>query len=438
MHMPKMPKGLSFPEAVLEADRCLLCHDAPCSKGCPADTDPGAFIRKLRLKNVTGAIRTIKKNNILGGACGVLCPTARLCEKECSATGIGQAIRIGAIQRALVEHSWAIGFQALEKAPSRGQKVAVVGSGPAGLACAAELAQAGVQVTVFEERAEAGGVIRYGVPSYRFDEAFLAHELADLAFLGVEIICNTRIEGAEGAGKLLAQGFRSVFLAPGLWKAIELPGGKAPVGVEGSVDFLAGSRQKDGGEQALLVEGRDVAVIGGGSVAIDCAETAKHLGARDVYLVYRRSFAEMPAEPEESFSALREGIHFLVLNTPAGYATDAKGALSGLRLRRCRLGAKDASGRRSPEELPGSDWTLEVGAVIEAIGNGPDSANWSDLAHTDSRGLIVTEAGTGKTSAASVYAGGDISSGPGLVVEAVRDGKAAARAILETLAGGTR
>ncbi|MEI6386064.1 MAG: FAD-dependent oxidoreductase [Spirochaetota bacterium] len=437
-HVQRMPEGLTFAEAVLEADRCLLCHDAPCSKGCPADTDPGSFIRKLRLRNVTGAIRTIKRNNILGGACGVLCPTARLCEKECSATGIGQAIRIGAIQRALVEQSWVIGFQALEKAQPRSGKVAVVGSGPAGLACAAGLAQAGVQVTVFEERAEPGGVIRYGVPSYRFDEDFLAHELADLRFLGVEIICNTRINGSEGARKLLAQGYQAVFLAPGLWKAIELPGGKDIPGVQGSVAFLAGSRQVDGGGHATLVEGKDVAVIGGGSVAIDCAETAKRLGARDVYLVYRRSFAEMPAEPEESFSALREGIHFLVLNAPAGYATDTIGALSGLRLRRCRLGAKDASGRRSPEEVPGSDWILEVKAVIEAIGNGPDSANWSELVRTDNRGLIVTDAATGRTSALAIHAGGDISSGPGLVVEAVRDGKAAARAILETLAGGTK
>ena len=219
-----MEKGLDLAQAMAEADRCLLCHDPPCSKGCPAETDPGTFIRKLRLRNVTGAIRTVKSNNPLGGACGVLCPTPTLCEKACSATGISRPVEIGRIQRALVEHSWKIKMSVTDTSASRPEKVAVVGSGPAGLSCAAELARHGFSVTVFEERGEPGGVIRYGVPAYRFDTDFLKHELADIESLGVKFVCGTRIDGARGAENLLSQGFQAVFLAPGLWGAERIPG----------------------------------------------------------------------------------------------------------------------------------------------------------------------------------------------------------------------
>lgn len=433
-----MTEGFSLAQAIDEAGRCLLCHDAPCSKGCPANTDPGTFIRKLRFKNVTGAIRTIKENNVLGGACGVLCPTSRLCEKECSATGIGLPIRIGDIQRALVEHSWKIGFKPYAKPVARSEKVAIVGSGPAGLACAAELAKTGVRVTVFEQRAEPGGVIRYGVPGYRFDRDFLEREIEDLRFLGVEFACGKRIDGAKGAKELLAEGYRSVFLAPGLWKAVALPEGKGISGVLDSASFLSMLRDGEVAELARRFEGKDVVVIGGGSVAIDCAESAKKLGARDVYLVYRRSFVEMPAEESECVVALREGIHFVMLNRPVGYSADQKGLLSGLKLRRCRLGAEDGSGRRSPEDIAGTDWILDAQIAVEAIGSVPDGADWSAEVKTDGRGLILADAETGSTSAKAIFAGGDIVGGPGLVVEAVRDGKAAARSILEALAGGAR
>ncbi len=220
----RMEKGFDIAQAVAEADRCLLCFDPPCSRGCPAETDPGSFIRKLRLRNVTGAIRTIKVNNILGGACGVLCPASRLCEKECSATGIGRPVEIGKIQRALVEHAWKIGFQPLPRPSASRGKVAVVGSGPAGLSCAAELALGGYAVTVFEERAQPGGMIRYGVPTYRFDVEFLRNEMADLEHLGVKFVCATRVDGAAGVQKLLGEGFKAVFLAPGLWSADRIPG----------------------------------------------------------------------------------------------------------------------------------------------------------------------------------------------------------------------
>ena len=429
-----MTKGFDLAQAIAEADRCLLCHDPPCSKGCPAETDPGTFIRKLRLHNVTGAIRTIKSNNILGGACGVLCPTPRLCEKECSATGINRPVEIGRIQRALVEHGWKIGFQPLAAPAKTLGKVAVVGSGPAGLSCAAELAQFGFAVTIFEEQSEPGGVVRYGVPAYRFDTAFLAHELADLQHLGVEIVCGTRIDGSAGARKLLQQGFKAVFLGPGLWAADRIPGSENTAGVLTSVDFLRMMRQERFADLGHSVEGKIVAVIGGGSVAMDCVESAAKLGARDVYLVYRRSFAQMPAEEEERLAALRLGVHFLMLNQPVGYAVDGKGALAGVTLVRTRLGEPDGSGRRKPETIKGSEWTLEAQLAVEAIGNRPDAADWSGLVKTDRAGLVVVDETSGKTSAAGLYAGGDIVRGAGLVVEAVQDGKRAARAIREALA----
>jgi NADPH-dependent glutamate synthase beta subunit-like oxidoreductase len=309
----------------------------------------------------------------------------------------------------------------------------VVGSGPAGLSCAAELARQGVQVTVFEQRAEPGGVIRYGVPAYRFDKAFLKNELQEIRELGVRFKCGSRVEGTFGAQKLLDSGFRAVFLAPGLWGAERLPAKGGAKGVHTSVDFLAALREERFEELARQVKGRAVAVIGGGSVAMDCAESALKLGARDVYLVYRRSYAQMPAEVEERQTAQGLGVHFLLLNQPTGYLTDGSGRVKGLRLVRTRLGEPGPDGRRKPLQIKGSAWSLEVSLVVEAIGNRPDAADWSGLAKMDGRGLVLAGAKNRRTSARRVFAGGDLVRGPALVVEAVQDGKLAARAILDSL-----
>jgi glutamate synthase (NADPH/NADH) small chain len=429
-----MEQGMSYAHALAEADRCLLCFDAPCSKGCPAGTDPATFIRKLRLRNVTGAIRTIKTNNILGGACGVLCPTSQLCEKECSATGISRPIEIGRIQRFLVEQGWKMGFKVFEKPEPRAEKVAVVGSGPAGLSCAAELAKEGFRVTVFAERARPGGVIRFGVPAYRFDEEFLTKELQDLYDLGVEIKTKTKIQGRGGAEKLLAEGFSAVFVAPGLWGTKRLiPAGEKIRGVQTSVVFLSALREESFAQLAPQIEGKSVAVIGGGSVAMDCAVSCARLGARDVYLVYRRSYAQMPAQEDERQAAQALGIHFLLLNQPVDYLAQ-QGRLKGIKLLRTRLGKPDDSGRRRPEEIPGSEWVLQVDFVVEAVGNQPDeTVDWSPAVEVDERGLIVADETTARASKSMIFAGGDIVRGPALVVEAVQDGKVAAQAIARAL-----
>ncbi len=441
----QMSKGLDLAQAIFEADRCLLCHDAPCSEGCPADTRPADFIRKLRLKNITGAIRTIKENNILGGACGVLCPTARLCEEKCSAVfksenrpeGADRPIQIGKIQRFLIEHAWQTGFKVFDEKPAlRPEKVAVVGSGPAGLSCAAELAKDGFSVTVFEARPEPGGVLRYGVVSYRFDMNFFEHELNDIKELGVEFQCNSPIEGKEGAEKLLKDGFSAVFLAPGLWAAASLKPDAAGIdGLFSSVDYLAALRDGRFEEVEAKIKGKTVAVIGGGSVAMDCIMSAAKLEPKDVYLVYRRSYLQMPAESDELIEAQEEGVHFLLLNQPVDYVTDKSQRLKGLKLARTRLGAPDASGRRKPELIEGSQWILDSDVVIEAIGNQApeDSTDWYPHVAVTDKKLIKADPNTGKTSVDGIFAGGDIVRGPALVVTAVADGKVAARAIREYL-----
>jgi glutamate synthase (NADPH/NADH) small chain len=442
----KMAEGFGWAQAMAEADRCLLCHDAPCSAGCPAGTQPAEFIRKLRFKNITGAIRTIKQNNILGGACGVLCPTQILCEERCSARlasesrpeGADRPIQIGKIQRFLIEHAWRSGFKVFEKPGSRPEKVAVVGSGPGGLSCAAELARDGYQATVFEAHPEPGGVLRYGVVPYRFDIDFLAHEMEDIKALGVKFECNRPIQGRAGAERLLRDGYNAVFLAPGLWEAMTLkPNAGDAEGLLSSVAYLASLRDGRLDEVVRSIAGKTVAVIGGGSVAIDCAESAVRLGARDVYLIYRRSYRQMPADADERIEAQEAGIHFLLLSQAVDYLTDDQDRMRGVKLVRTRLGEPDSSGRRRPESIAGSEWVLEVDLVIEAIGNkAPDEAReWYPHVALHESGLIKADPETGKTSAAGIFAGGDIVRGPGLVVQAVQDGKVAARAIKAYLKG---
>jgi len=428
-----MDKGFDISQATAEANRCLLCHDAPCSTACPAKTDPGQFIKKLKMKNVTGAIRTIKENNILGGACGVLCPTAELCEKACVATGIDRHIRIGKIQRALVEHSWEINFHPLKNKTAGKHHVAVIGSGPAGLSCASELAKNGVQVTVFEKHAEPGGVLRYGVPSYRFSKEYLEQELKDVRELGVTIKCSTPIKNQKEAEDLLQKGYDAVFLAPGLWAPQRLKdGGEKAQGLWDAIEFLKEAKDKTD----KMFSDKTVAVIGGGSVAIDCAESAFNLGAKDVYLVYRRSYSQMPAQEDERLSSLNQGIHYLLLNQPVDFEAD-NNQITGLKLVRTELGAPDDSGRRRPVEIPGSEWTLKTDVVIEAIGTQAeaDSPTWYPSVNVDKKKLIQINKETGQTNVKGIFAGGDIVRGPSLIVNAVQDGKVAAWEIIKTISG---
>lgn len=425
----KIEKGFDFGQAVAEANRCLLCYDSPCSKGCPAGTDPGTFIRKLRLRNITGAIRTIKKNNILGGTCGFLCPSECLCEKECSATEIDRPIRIAKLQRFLIEHSYKIGFNAIEKCSPRAEKIAVIGSGTAGLSCAGELAKEGFKVTVFERMKEPGGALRYSIPLYRLSRDIFEKEVEDIINLGVEFRCSSEIKGE--AKNFLDEGFSAVFFAPGLWQPIGLDGEPKPEkGVLSSIYFLTSLRDEKFDEMAKYIKGKTVAVLGGGSVSMDCAESVLKLNPKDVYLIYRRSYREMPATDKEKITALNAGVHFLFLNKPKGYKFNSYGNIEAVELVRTTLGRPDSSQRRSPVEIPDSKWALNVDTVIEAIGLKADN---SIQCYPNNDGLIIADSKTNETSLKGIFAGGDIIRGPSLVIEAVKDGKQAARAIMEQL-----
>jgi len=431
----EMEKGFNLTLAVEEAARCLLCFDAPCSQACPAGTDPGLFIRKTRFRNVTGAIRTIKQNNPFGWTCGVVCPTARLCELACSRTAIDRPIQIGKLQRFLVEHGWAIGFQPVKKMAGVKAKIAVVGSGPAGLTCARELSLEGYDVTVFEKKELPGGNLRYGIPSFRLSEKGLEKEINEIVSLGVSIKTNSPVEGADGLEKLKQQGFKAVFFSPGLWDPVRLNiEGSTLEGVVSATEFLSALNTSDSMAENA-VKGKTVAVIGGGSVAMDAAEWAAKAGAKDIYILYRRSYTQMPAEEKEKVQALNNGIHFLILTQPVKY-NGGGGHLESISCRRTRLGAPDASGRRRPEEIPGTEFEITADFAVEALASRSEEElreltgiSWNNSS------LVEVSDETLQTSSPWVYSGGDITRGPALVVEAVADGKKAARAIMEHLNG---
>jgi dihydropyrimidine dehydrogenase (NAD+) subunit PreT len=433
----EFPGAFSLSQATAEAERCLLCLDAPCSKACPAGTDPGAFVRKLRLKNLTGAVRTIKVNNILGGICGVTCPTERLCEKECSACGIDRAVRIGALQRFLVEYGWQVGFRPLSAKPANGVRVAVVGSGPAGLGCAASLAREGFDVTVFEARPKPGGILRYGVPPFRLSESLLDREVADVAALGVRIECDAPVTGPLDG--LLRQGFSAAFLAAGLASPYKLGlPGMDFAGVFASADFLREARSAGGGG-AAVVRGRNVAVVGGGSVAMDVATTCKAFGARRVYCIALESMEELPASHED----LHHAIDRHVIVRPQSRVKEvlgAGGAVSGVHGCETEWIVPGLLVPSNAKDVEGSDFSLPVGAVVLAIGSGPDPRLREALpgARFTARGLVEVDPETMATAVAGVFAGGDVVRGPGTVVEAVADGKKAAKGIAAFCAAASR
>lgn len=430
----KMEDGFTPDQALSEADRCLLCFDAPCSKGCLADTDPGTFIRKLKLRNIKGAIATIKRNNIFGGICGALCPVSDLCEKECSATTIDRPIQIGKLQRFLVEYGWKLNFNPLLKKKSNGIKIAVVGSGPSGLSCASELSREGFDVDIFEKRPEPGGMLRYLIPDHRLGKNFLDKELDDIISLGVNIRCNSLINPAEDLKKLFEKGYRSIYIATGTWQVESLGLESDSKGFFNAFDFLEKCKYSGKDEMVKILKDKTVFVIGGGDIAIDTAESALKFGAGDVSIIYRRSFLQMPGNEKEKIKALKSGINFLILTQPVKYLSE-EGKITGIEVVRNKLGDLDSSGRPKPIPVKNSNHIMDADIIIEAIGWKPDPANnelFSKLKLSE-KGLIIIDEKKGRTSLENIYAGGDITRGPSLIAEAVADGKRAARAIAESM-----
>lgn len=399
--------GFTHRTAMEEAARCLLCHDAPCSQGCPAGTDPAKFIRSIRFRNVKGAAETIRENNVLGGTCARVCPYDRLCEEACSRCGIDKPIQIGKLQRYAIEQEKLYGMQTL-KAPAEKKpgKIACAGAGPASLACAAELAKAGYEVTVLEREAKAGGVLTYGIVPSRLPQDVVDHDIAQVQALGVNFSFGKEVKSSD------LEGYDAVFLGTGLWgaKVPDLPG-KDLKGVYAAAEFLKEARTKGEG----FSPGKKVVVVGGGDVAVDCAVTAKLLGADDVKIVYRRTLEEAPGNMTEFQYALSLGIGITTGMAPAGMeGTDA-------------LKVAVFKGFRDDAELK-----LEADTIVFAVGQGPEDMSAVAPVKLTDKGLIDA-AEIGVTDQEKYFAAGDIVNGGKTVVEAVAAGKEAAASMIAYL-----
>ena len=357
--------------AIQEAGRCLLCHDAPCNAGCGADNDPATFIRQLRLGNLKGAVRTMRRNNVLAATCAQVCPTCRLCEQGCARSGIDETIRISEIQAFLAAYEREQGMQVL-RAPEPGdRRVAVVGAGPAGLSAAATLALAGYGTVIFEKMPEPGGQLRYGIPDHRLSPELVEHEIALVRGLGVQIECEHPISTRADLEGLFEQGFDAVFLAPGYDRAYSLGlGGDASTGLYAWNDFLAQSKDAEARPAlADAVFGQSVVVVGGGAVAMDCAVTAKRLGAARVYAVSLESMEELPADEDEKILAFREGVRFRpsARLTQISVVDGAVHAVHGVEIRWLEPGRFVP---QNAEDVPGSEFSIPASVVVEAIGTG--------------------------------------------------------------------
>lgn len=392
----KPEKDFNIRTAMEEASRCLLCEDAPCSQGCPAGTDPGKFIRSIRFKNFKGAAETIRENNILGGCCSLVCPYGNLCEKECARTGIDKPIQIGKLQKFAIDCEKEADMNVLKKPGfNTGKKVACIGSGPASLACATKLALEGVDVTIFEQFDQPGGILTYGITPSRLPQEVVDHDIDQVKKLGVEFKLNTRIDGKDGVKKLL-QDFDAVFIGVGLWSnALPNIKGVDAKGVYSAQDFLKIARENNG----KFDIGEDILVIGGGDVAMDCASTSKQLGA-NVAIVYRRTIEEAPAYIDEIKYVQDMGIPMITKFAPEEIISDAEGNVVKMMF-------------KSWDNV--SEMVKKADTVVFAIGQ---------KASDDYKDIDLAE---------GVFINGDIINGGLTVVQAVADGKESADEIIDYL-----
>ena len=423
--------------AMVEADRCLGCKHAPCVSGCPVNVPIPSFIAKIREGDFQAAYDIIRLQNGLPAICGRVCPQETQCESKCVRGIKGEPVGIGRLERFAADWAMNEGKISAETAPANGKRAAVVGSGPAGLTCAADLARAGWDVTVYEALHTPGGVLMYGIPEFRLPKALVQQEIDNIRALGVKIVTNAVVGRAMTIDELLNDdGFDAVFVGSGagLPNFQRIPG-ESLCGVYSANEFLTRINlmkaytfpQAD----TPVKVGQRVAVVGGGNVAMDAARCAKRLGA-EVYIVYRRSEAEMPARAEEVHHAKEEGVNFLMLTNPTAIKGDENGFVSAMTCVKMELGEPDAKGRRRPVVIEGSEFDLPVETVIVAIGNSPNpliKKTPPDLP-TESWGGITTD-DMGRCGKLHVYAGGDAVTGAATVILAMGAGKKAARAIIE-------
>ena len=440
--------GYTEEQAIDEAARCLGCKTMPCVNGCPVKIHIPEFIEKIREYDFEGAYKIISESSSLPAVCGRVCPQETQCEAKCVRGIKGEPVGIGRLERFVADFHNAHSTTPPTTAEKNGHKVAVVGSGPSGLTCAGDLARLGYSVTVFEALHTAGGVLVYGIPEFRLPKSIVAKEVESLKAMGVEILTNVIIGKTLTVDELFDMGYEAVFIGSGagLPNFMGIPG-ESLKGVYSANEFLTRANlmkaYKDNPDTPIMKGGK-VAVVGGGNVAMDAARTALRLGAEKVYIVYRRSMDELPARREEVEHAEEEGIEFRLLTNPTeilGYENpddrrDPKnGFVTGMKCVRMELGAPDERGRRRPVVIPDSEFTLEVDSVIMSIGTSPNPLIKSTTKglEVNSRGGIVVEEGTGKTSKDGVYAGGDAVTGAATVISAMGAGKCAAKAIDEYL-----
>ncbi|MBE7042865.1 MAG: NADPH-dependent glutamate synthase [Ruminococcaceae bacterium] len=431
--------GYTEEMALDEAQRCLNCKHKPCVSGCPVSIDIPAFIAEVAKKNFAGAYDVISKSSSLPAVCGRVCPQENQCEKNCVRGIKGEAVGIGRLERFVADWYNAQENVKKEKPVSNGHKVAVVGSGPSGLACAGELASKGYEVTVFEALHLAGGVLMYGIPEFRLPKSIVQKEIQGLKEMGVKIETNMVIGKVMSIDQLMEDGFEAVFVGTGagLPRFMGIPGENLK-GVYSANEFLTRvnlMKAYDKENAATPIhDAKHVAVVGGGNVAMDAARSALRMGAETVSIVYRRSENELPARAEEVEHAMEEGIKFEFLTNPLEIKGE-DGWVSGMICQRMELSQPDASGRAKPVPLEGSEFELPVDCVIMSIGTSPNPLIKSTTKGLDTTkwGGIVVEEETGLTSREGVYAGGDAVTGAATVILAMGAGKQAAKAIDEAL-----
>ena len=432
----EVTSGYTAEMAVEEATRCLNCKNRPCMTGCPVSVQIPDFIREIAGGNFEGAYSIIRETSSLPAVCGRVCPQERQCESKCVRGIKGEPVGIGRLERFAADHHMQNGTEDVQLPPKNGHKAAIVGAGPAGLTCAGDLARLGYEVTVYEAFHTAGGVLMYGIPEFRLPKDIVQREVDGLRRLGVKIMTNMVIGKVLSIDEIMAEGNEAVFVGSGAglprFMGIE---GEGLVGVCSANEYLTRINLLKGykeGYDTPVLRSKSVAVVGGGNVAMDAARSALRMGAEHVYIIYRRSEAEMPARREEVLHAKEEGVEFLTLNNPLRLIGDDSGRVCAAVVQKMELGEPDESGRRSPVPVEGSEYELPVDTVIMAIGTSPNPLirTTTPGLEANKRGcLIVDEAMM--TTKEGVYAGGDAVTGAATVILAMGAGKAAARAMDE-------
>ena len=432
--------GYTKEEAMEEAARCINCKNAQCMKGCPVSINIPGFIEQVKLGDFEKAYEIISQSSALPAVCGRVCPQESQCEGKCIRGIKGEPISIGKLERFVADWARENGITPKVTAEKKGKKVAVIGSGPAGLTCAGDLAKLGYDVTIFEALHEAGGVLVYGIPEFRLPkDAVVKKEIENVKALGVKIETNCVVGKSVTIDELMEkEGFEAVFIGSGagLPKFMGIPGEQAN-GVFSANEYLTRSnlmKAFNEDSDTPIMRGRKVAVVGGGNVAMDAARTALRLGA-EVHIVYRRSEEELPARVEEVHHAKEEGIIFDLLTNPVEILEDENNWVKGIKCIRMELGEPDASGRRSPIPVEGSEFVIDVDTVIMSLGTSPNPliSSTTEGLEINKRRCIIADEEHGKTTKDGVFAGGDAVTGAATVILAMGAGKTAARGIDEYL-----